>query len=294
MKGSGGTQDASREAIYVECPRDSWQGLDGVIPTELKRRHIRALIGAGFTHLDLGSFVSRRAVPQMADTEELLEGIEAPASVDLLCIIGNERGLERAFAAKGVTSVGYPLSVNDTFQRRNLGVSVEESWPLVERLANLTAAAGMGFVVYLSMGFGNPYGEPWRPEVTAGAVKRLRELGVKRISLADTVGNADAKRIGSVLAAVTEPETLGLHLHSRPGAYFTEIEEALRFGVRWFEGALGGVGGCPFAADALVGNLPTEEVVPFLEKRGLSTGVKSARLSELARSALRVASAAAA
>lgn len=289
------SQEARRELTWVECPRDSWQGLGGTLSTGAKRGHLQALLDAGFTHLDLGSFVSPKAVPQLADTEAVLAGLRVPpgGSVDLLTIIGNERGLTRALTAKEVTSVGYPLSVNDTFQLRNVGRSVSDSWPLVERLLAGAEAGGLSLVVYLSMGFGNPYGEPWEPSDTAAAVLQLREIGVKRISLADTVGNADAARVKAVLTALPEPELLGLHLHSRPGAWRAPLEAALGFGLTWFEGALGGVGGCPFAGDALVGNLPTEEVVPYLAEAGLEGPVDIGLLPELADRARALAAAAA-
>ncbi|NLG08752.1 MAG: hydroxymethylglutaryl-CoA lyase [Deinococcales bacterium] len=280
---------AEAAITWVECPRDAWQGLPHVLPTARKRAHLAGLLAAGFDHLDMGSFVSPKAVPQLADTEAVLERLEAPAGVDLLAIVGNERGLERALAARGVTSVGYPLSVNDTFQRRNVGRSVAESWPLVARLLAGAAAGGLELVVYLSMGFGNPYGDPWCPADTAAAVARLRELGVRRIALADTVGNADAARVAEVLDAVDAPGRLGLHLHARPGAWRGQLEAALARGVRWFEGALGGVGGCPFAGDELVGNLPTEEVLPFLAAAGYAVGVDVGRLPALAAEAAALA-----
>lgn len=279
----------------MECPRDAWQGLPGLVPTKAKQEHLSHLLSAGFMNLDMGSFVSPRAVPQMADTEAVLAQLSAPPEADLLCIIGNERGLTRARAATGVTSVGYPLAVNDTFQRRNVGMSLADSWLLVERLVGSTREAGLDLVVYLSMGFGNPYGDPWEPQVTAEAVARLRQLGVQRIALADTVGNADAERVAAVLAAVDAPGglgapgELGLHLHSLPGAWTAPLEVALEWGVRWFEGALGGIGGCPFAADELVGNLPTEAVLPHLEALGFSAGVDLARLPELEAEATRLA-----
>lgn len=280
------------DLTWVECPRDAWQGLPGLIPSEVKRQHLANLLAAGFRHLDLGSFVSPKAVPQLADTEAVLAELEPPAEADLLCIIGNERGLDRAMAARGVTSVGYPLSVSDTFQRRNVDRSLAESWPLVERLQQRSASAGMGLVVYLSMGFGNPYGEVWNPEVTAAAVARLRRLGVNRIALADTIGNADAERVAAVLDSVAAPEQLGLHLHARPGAWHEKLEVALERGVRWFEGALGGIGGCPFAGDELVGNLPSEEVLPFLRQHGFEAGVDRAALALLTAEAEEIAAAA--
>ena len=267
---------------YVECPRDSWQGLARTIPTEEKRDYLDALLGAGFRHLDLGSFVSPKAVPQLADTEAVLSGLTRPQDADFLCIVANEKGLERALQAPHVSSVGYPLSVNDAFQRRNTNRSIEASWPLVEEMLEATRARGFGFVVYLSMGFGNPYGEPWSPDDTAAAVARLREMGVHDIVLADTVGTATPARLGSVLEAVGEVQDLGLHLHARPHAWQEPLEKALTHGLHWFEGALGGVGGCPFAGDELVGNLPTEEVLPWLAAQGLEVEINFTGLPELA------------
>lgn len=274
---------------YVECPRDAWQGLPRQIPTDLKARHLQHLLDAGFRHLDMGSFVSPKAVPQLADTEAVLERLEVPEDAELLCIIGNERGLIRARAAPNLTAVGYPLSVNDTFQRRNLGRSLEASWPLVERLVQEAAEAGLRFVVYVSMGFGNPYGEPWAPADTAAAVARLRALGVTEIALADTVGSVTPARLEAVLEAVGDLRGLGLHLHARPGAWQAPLELALAAGLEWFEGALAGIGGCPFAADALVGNLPTEAVLPWLEARTGERLVSSEALAALAREAAEIA-----
>lgn len=276
---------------YVECPRDAWQGFRHVIPTREKQAYLAAVLEAGFQHLDLGSFVSPKAVPQLADTEAVLAGLTRPEGAAFLCIVANERGLERALSARNVTHLGYPLSVNDTFQRRNTGRSLADSWPLVAAMAQRAAASGRELVVYVSMGFGNPYGEPWTPQDTAQVVARLREMGVSQIALADTVGTATPARVQAVLAAITDLSGLGLHLHARPGAWPDVLEVALQYGIRWFEGALGGVGGCPFAADQLVGNLPTEQVLPWLAERGLMTGVDLKALDALAAraEAMRVA-----
>lgn len=269
---------------YVECPRDAFQGLKGSIPTEEKQRYLQGLLAAGFKRLDVGSFVSPQAVPQMADTERVLAGLVRPEGVDFLCIVANLRGLERAHAIPNVTSVGYPLSVNDTFQRRNTGRSLSQSWPLVEDL--LSRVGSLRLVIYLSMGFGNPYGEPWSPGDTAAGVTRLRDMGITDIVLADTVGTATPERVERVLGAVTEPERLGLHLHAKPEGWREPLEVALERGVRWLEGALGGVGGCPFADDRLVGNLATERVLPFLAARGFTVDVPLDGLSGLAEAAL--------
>ncbi len=254
---------------YVECPRDAWQGLPHVIPTAVKVAYLQSLLDAGFTHLDLGSFVSPRAVPQMADTEQVLAGLEPPPGADLLCIVGNMRGVERAAGSERVTSVGYPMSVNDTFQRRNVGRGLPESWVELEEMRAACQEAGLELVVYVSMAFGNPYRETWLPSMTAETVVRLRDMGVSRIALADTVGTADAVTVDRVLSRLSNANDLGLHLHARPDAWQPLLEVGLARGVRWVEGALAGVGGCPFAGDDLVGNLPTERVLPWLRERGL-------------------------
>ena len=272
---------------YVECPRDSWQGLGEFIPTEEKIRYLQTLLDSGFRHLDMGSFVSPKAVPQLADTEEVLAGLSVPDDADLLGIVANERGLKRALTAPNLTSIGYPLSVNDTFQQRNTNRSLQASWPLVK--AMVAGAGHLGLVVYLSMGFGNPYGEPWEPQDTARAVAKLRDSGVSRIALADTVGTATAERLGAVLQKIAAPEDLGLHLHARPDAWHSQLEVALNHGLRWFEGALAGVGGCPFAGDELVGNLPTELVLPWLELKTNTRLVERETVRALSQNAANLA-----
>lgn len=279
----------SSRVSFVECPRDAWQGLEHNLPTQEKLDYLKALLAAGFTRLDAGSFVSKRAVPQMADTEDVLAGLHVPDGVDLLCIVVNEMGVERAVATGAVTSVGYPLSVNDTFQRRNVGRTVAQSWPLVAQLQALCERSGLGFVVYLSMAFGNPYREPWVPRMTVEAVQRLRDMGITRISLADTTGSGNAERVARVLGGLTDNSSLGLHLHARPDSWQAPLEVAVAHGVRWFEGAFAGVGGCPFADDSLVGNLPTEAVLPWLSQRGIESGIDLEALPALAERARAIA-----
>lgn len=268
---------------YVECPRDAWQGLPHIMPGEAKRAHLQALIDGGFTRIDAGSFVSPRSVPQMADTEAVVGALDVPAGVDLLCIVANERGVERAALVGPVTSVGYPLSVNETFQRRNVGHGIKESWTMVSRLMALSGQAGLDLVIYLSMAFGNPYRDAWTPANTAVFIQRLRDMGVGRIALADTVGNATPGIVDRVLGSVSNAHDLGLHLHSRPDAWHATVVAGLDHGLRWIEGALGGIGGCPFAGDTLVGNLPTEAVLPWLVEQGYDVGmdVAPAALSDL-------------
>ncbi len=279
--------------VYVECPRDAWQGFARTIPAGEKVGYLRGLLDAGFDHLDLASFVSPKWVPQLADSEEVLAQLPPPEGRDYLAIVANERGMERALAAANLTSVGYPLSISETFQQKNTRRSVEDSWPLVERMLERARGGGLELVVYVSMGFGNPYGDPWSPEAVVAFVGRLRALGVRRIAIADTYGVAGPERIHEVLAAVVTahgPTDLGAHLHSRPEPVEVraKVDAVLAAGVRWLEGALAGQGGCPFAGDELVGNLPTEVVVPYLHGRGFATGVIEAELDRLSRAADRL------
>ncbi len=275
---------------WVECPRDAWQGFSRFIPTEEKVAFLKRLLEAGFRHLDLTSFVSPKWVPQMADAEEVLAALPPPEGRTYLAIVANERGLERALKAPNLTHVGYPFSLSETFQRKNTNRSIEDSWPLVEAMVRAVEGR-LGLVVYLSMAFGNPYGDPWSPEAVLEAIDRLRELGVKEIALADTYGVAEAGRIREVLQQAVArfgAEGLGAHLHARPEGVLEKVEAVLEAGVRWLEGALAGVGGCPFAGDELVGNLPTEKVLPYLETKGYYTGIELKALPELAGEAARL------
>ncbi len=274
---------------WVECPRDSWQGFGRFIPTEEKVRYLQRLLQAGFQSLDLTSFVSPRWVPQHADAEAVLAAMPAPEGHEYLAIIGNLKGLERARQAPHLTTVGYPFAISETFQRKNLNLGIEESWPVLEQL--ISEAEGLRFVVYLSMAFGNPYGDAWEPGLTAEFVERMRRLpGLSGVVLADTYGVASAWTIAQTLRAVTQSggldEKLGLHLHSRPENTLEKVEVALRAGVRWLEGALGGIGGCPFAGDELVGNLATEQVLPYLARQGEQLRIDLYRLPELSSQAL--------
>jgi hydroxymethylglutaryl-CoA lyase len=261
---------------WVECPRDSWQGLARFIPTEAKVGYARKLLGAGFTHLDLTSFVSPKWVPQHADAEEVLEQLPAPEGREYLVIIANEKGLERALAAPKVTSVGYPFSISETFQRKNVNKNIAESWEIVARMREALSGR-LNFVVHLSMGFGNPYGDAWSPDLPVEFIGKLRDIGVRGIVLADTYGVATAQMVGETLGAVVRafgPQDIGAHLHSRPEGTLEKVRAVLDSGVRWLEGALGGIGGCPFAGDDLVGNLATELVLPYLAEQGFAPGTE--------------------
>jgi len=235
----------------VECPRDSWQGFTRFIPTELKIAYLRQLVAAGITTIDFGSFVSPKAVPQLKDTEEVWAGIRGlPA--EFIAIVANERGLDRALAA-GVPAVAYPLSISEMFQRSNTGKNIADSWPVLEAIQRRAGKLD----VHLSMGFGNPYGEPWSVALMKDAVARVWDLGVKDIVLADTVGLATPAQIREVFAVC--PGT-GAHFHALPTQWRENIEAALEAGCTRIDSAFGGIGGCQFAQDELVGNVPTEGV----------------------------------
>ena len=291
------------EVKIVECPRDAWQGLPNIIPTDAKVAYLRKLIESGFRHLDAVSFVAPKRVPQMADSEAVMLNLvergalaqetrnlkietradpsfQFPASnfrVEIIGIVVNQQGLHRALATAGVTTLGYPYSVSANFRRSNANMSLSESRTLVQELQGATKAVGRNLVVYVSMAFGNHYGEPWSPEVTADAVSWLRDVGVKTISLADTVGAAQPKDVTEVLRQSQDAAPrveLGVHLHSRPERATEKILTAYEAGCRRFDSALTGMGGCPFAGDDLVGNIPTETVVSTLAERGVETGIE--------------------
>ena len=270
----------------IECPRDAWQGLPNVIPSETKVAYHLALIEAGFRHIDAVSFVSPKHVPQMADSEEVMRGLAAATgqmagAPEIIGIVVNEKGLERAVAAAGVATVGYPYSISAYFRRANANMSRDESRALVKVLQGVTEAAQRNLVVYISMAFGNPYDEPWSAGIVAHTLGWLKATGVRCVSLADTVGTASPEAVGDLYRAVKEDAEgieLGVHLHSRREGAAEKILAAYEAGCRRFDSALGGLGGCPFAGDELVGNVPTEIVVETLAKRGVETGLDASRL----------------
>jgi hydroxymethylglutaryl-CoA lyase len=272
----------------IECPRDAWQGLPEQIPTEYKAEYLRELVHAGFMHIDAVSFVSPKHVKQMADSEEVMAKLNAslPAGVGLPEIVGivvNEKGLERALATPGVSTIGYPYSISAYFRRANANMTRDESRLLVEKLRKETAAANRGLVIYISMAFGNPYDEPWGPEIVADTLEWLKDIRVRTVSLADTVGNASPQLVGDLYRNVKDHVAgidLGVHLHSRPENAEEKILAAYEAGCRRFDGALTGLGGCPFAGDSLVGNIPTEEILVALRKAGADPGIDSGRLTK--------------
>ncbi len=279
----------SEPVKLVECPRDAWQGLQEFIPTDVKAEYLRELVLAGFRHIDAVSFVSPKHVKQMADSEEVMarlmagltEGVAAP---EIIGIVVNEKGLERALATPGVTTIGYPYSISAYFRRANANMTREESRALVARLKKETLAANKGLVVYISMAFGNPYDEPWGPEIVADTLEWLKEIRVRTVSLADTVGTASPELVGDLYGSVKDHVAgveLGVHLHSRPETAEAKVLAAYEAGCRRFDSALTGLGGCPFAGDHLVGNIATEDVIAALRKAGADPGVESGRLGRV-------------
>ncbi len=255
----------------IECPRDAWQAMPQQIPPEVKADYLRALVAAGFTHIDAVSFVSPSAVPQMADSERVLALLDLDDEVEIIAIVVNEQGAERAVATQAVRTLGFPYSVSATFLERNQRQTLQQARQTLKRICALASQAGLGVVAYLSMAFGNPYGDPWRQEDVIAACLALTELGLKQISLADTVGMAGPGQIHSLMSAVLAEIPgieLGAHLHARPEEAAIKVAAAYQAGCRRLDMALGGQGGCPFAQDALVGNVATEAALAQLTKLG--------------------------
>src|SRR5712664_1697883 len=273
----------------IECPRDAWQGLPDLVPTDYKAEYLKELLLAGFKHIDAVSFVSPKHVKQMADSEELMAKLNAslPAGVERPEIIGivvNEKGLERALATPGVTTIGYPYSISAYFRRANANMTRDETRLLVEKLQKETTAANRGLVIYISMAFGNPYDEPWGAEIVAETLEWLKDIRIKTVSLADTVGTASPQLVGDLYREVKDRVAgieLGVHLHSRPENAEEKILAAYEAGCRRFDGALTGLGGCPFAGDNLVGNIATEDILAALRKAGADPAIDSSRLTRV-------------
>ena len=256
----------------VECPRDAWQGLPGQIPTATKIAYLQAVISAGFKHIDAVSFVSPKAVPQMADSEDVLKELGAPADVEVIAIVVNEKGAERAIATSAVQTLGFPYSVSPTFLERNQKQTLEAALDELEKIQEKAIDAGIDTAVYISMAFGNPYGDPWSIEEVVEAVGILETSDIRTISLADTVGLATPQQISDLAGAVMQKFgylDIGVHLHSRADQAIEKALAAYDTGCRRFDCAIGGLGGCPFAQDALVGNLPTEKLLDALSMRSL-------------------------
>jgi hydroxymethylglutaryl-CoA lyase len=276
----------SESVKIIECPRDAWQGLAEFIPTQTKIEYLLNLAAAGFKHIDAVSFVSPKHVKQMSDSEEVMKGFLAalPAgttSPEIIGIVVNEQGLERALATPGLTTIGYPYSISAYFRRANANMSRGESRALVEQLRKATKVSRHGLVVYISMAFGNPYEEPWGAEIVEDALVWLKDIGVRTVSLADTVGTTPPEYVGALYTTVKECVAgieLGVHLHSRAEGGAEKVLAAYDAGCRRFDGALTGLGGCPFAGDELVGNIATETIISALALKGAGVGISAESL----------------
>jgi len=256
----------------VECPRDAWQGLPGQIPTAVKAEYLKSLIAAGFKHIDAVSFVSPKAVPQMADSENVLIELDPPDDVEIIGIVVNERGAERAIATDAVRTLGFPYSLSPTFLKNNQNQSLEENLEVLEKVKQKADQNGLDTVAYISMAFGNPYGDLWNAEELIEGISLLADMDLQAISLADTVGLATPQQIADLLGPVLAKfggVEIGVHLHSRPDEAAAKVLAAYDVGCRRFDSAIGGMGGCPFAQDVLVGNIPTEKLLDALRSRGV-------------------------
>jgi hydroxymethylglutaryl-CoA lyase len=266
----------------VECPRDAWQGLSRHIPAETKAEYLRALVAAGFKQIDAVSFVSPRAVPQMSDSEDVLKRLNPPDAalpddVEIIGIVVNVQGADRALATEAVRTLGFPYSISETFLQKNQNQSAEENSETLEAVWRKAEEHGLEMVAYVSMAFGNPYGDAWDVDEVVQAVQNIADLGIKTVSLADTVGLASPETVAEVMGAVVagcEGIEVGAHLHARREQAAAKILAAYEAGCRRFDSALGGLGGCPFAQDALVGNVPTEVVLRTLAEHGAQLPIR--------------------
>ena len=261
----------------VECPRDAMQGIQSFIPTTEKVNYLQFLLQVGFHSLDFGSFVSARAVPQMRDTAHVLDQLDlSKTKTKLLAIVANLRGAETAHNFEQIEYIGFPFSISENFQMRNTHKTISESLNSLQQIKELTDKSNKTLVLYLSMGFGNPYGDPWSVEVVSQWVERLAQMEIEIISLSDTVGQAASEDISflySTLIPAFSSIEFGAHFHTHPNKGYEKLKAAFDAGCRRFDGAIYGFGGCPMASDALVGNMPTEKVITFLNERGIDTGL---------------------
>ncbi len=274
----------------VECPRDAMQGWAHMIDTTRKISYLKTLLKVGFHTIDFGSFVSPKAIPQMADTAEVYAAIEKDIAQNrLLAIIANERGAENALQHDRIEYLGFPFSVSPTFQRRNTNATIEEALVRVKNIQQLCIEKGRTLVVYLSMGFGNPYGDDYSEELVLQWAKDFAGMGVQIISLADTVGVATPDQVYGVtqhLVQYLPDTTIGVHLHASPDSRYEKLTAAFEAGCRRFDGAMKGFGGCPMAKDELVGNMDMETMIRFFKTKGIDTGIDEAALEEASRMAM--------
>ncbi|GAB1449536.1 hydroxymethylglutaryl-CoA lyase [Bacteroidota bacterium] len=280
------------ELKLVECPRDAMQGLHEFIPTAEKAAYLNLLLKAGFHTLDFGSFVSPKAIPQLRDTVEVLNLLDlSQTQTQLLAIVANSRGADDASKFDEIAYLGFPFSISETFQQRNTNSSIQDSLKTVETIQEICVKSGKKAVIYLSMGFGNPYGDPWDAEITASWARKLQQMGVEILSLSDTIGVANPESI-SYLFSNLIPELpgveFGAHLHTTPDTWREKVEAAYAAGCRRFDGAIKGFGGCPMAADKLTGNMPTEQMLSWFDEMKIPTGVDAKAFVEAMQAAVPV------
>ncbi len=268
---------------WIECPRDAMQGWKNFIPTQKKIAYINALLKVGFDTLDVGSFVSPKAIPQMADTGEVLKGLLLQSKTKLLAIVANFRGAQEAMAFDEISYLGFPFSISPTFQLRNTNSTIEESLKRVADIQNLCIKNQKKLVIYISMGFGNIYGDAYDEAIALHWVDKISAMGIKTISIADTVGVATPQLVNSILKAVIPayPATeIGVHLHSTAVSWKDKVDAALQTGCRRFDGAIKGIGGCPLAGNELIGNMDTELVLPYFKELALLNDLNETALQE--------------
>lgn len=281
---------ATPQIKLVECPRDAMQGLHAFIPTAMKVKYINQLLQVGFDTIDFGSFVSPKAIPQMADTKDVLAQLDLSATKSkLLAIVGNVRGAQDAVAFDQIHYIGFPFSISETFQQRNVNSSIAESVERVKEMKQMCDDTGKELMIYISMGFGNPYGDPWSADVAANWVEKLVAMGIRHVSLADTIGVADPESINYLFTNLIPkfPEVeFGAHLHTTPDAWLEKIDAAYKSGCKRFDGAIKGFGGCPMAADDLTGNMPTENIIQYFNHEKVNAGINKSAFRESVRVAL--------
>ncbi|MEX2484671.1 MAG: hydroxymethylglutaryl-CoA lyase [Brumimicrobium sp.] len=271
------------ELKIIECPRDAMQGITHNIPTTTKVKYINELLKVGFDTIDFGSFVSPKAIPQLADTNKVIEKLDlSKTRSKLLAIVANERGAEDACKFEQINTLGYPFSISETFQQRNTNTSISKSVEKLERICSIAKRNNKKVVVYLSMGFGNPYGDPWNSDLVVEWSQKLNNhCGIDVIALSDTIGVATPGSITSLFNALI-PEMpnieFGAHLHTTPDTYEEKLKAAHKSGCRRFDGAIKGFGGCPMATDKLTGNMPTEKMVEWFDNHNISTGINQTAL----------------
>jgi len=274
----------SNRVWVTECPRDAMQGIDEFIPTQVKANYLNQLLSVGFDVLDFGSFVSPKAIPQLKDTAQVLDLLDISSSkTKLLAIVANERGAQEACLHGSITYVGFPFSISETFQNRNTNSSIKESFQIVLKNIDHCNKTGKIPLIYISMAFGNPYGDPWNSQIAMGWIEQLRNAGIRNFALADTVGVAAPEDILTLSKAVidefTDCET-GIHLHCHPGNWQAKVAAAFEAGCRRFDVAIRGFGGCPMAKDDLVGNLATEHLVEFIKLKNYKSQIDLEKLDE--------------